>query len=576
LNKLLLLNLSLIILFLSAAFDNSFAQKEGMFTNPILAGFYPDPSICKVEDNYYLVNSTFSYFPGIPVFHSKDLVNWKLIGHVLDRPEQLNLDGQGVSRGIFAPAIRYNDGVFYVTCTLVDIGGNFIATSKSPGGPWSNPVWIPEINGIDPSLFFDDDGKAYILYNSIAPDDKPLYDGHRTIRMYEFDIENLKVAGKEKILVNGGTDISKKPIWIEAPHIFQKDGYYYLIAAEGGTAEQHSEVVFRSEEVDGPYISYENNPILTQRHLNPERKNPITSTGHADFTETDEGEWWAVFLGCRPYEDDLYNTGRETFLAPVEWINGWPVINPGNEEVQYYYTYPVQISERSFLKEKNTDEISYSGNFSYRDNFEKEELNINWMSLRTPHTKWYDLISRKGFLALKLKPETCSGIMNPSFLGHRQQHLCGSVSSAIDFIPESENEKAGLVIFQNENYFYFLCKSQEGNKTVIQLYKAAAGEASDNQIELITSREIPDDQDKRELYLKIEANKNVYSFLYAFSPDDWILLKDNVDAKFLSTKVAGGFVGSIYAMYATSLGKPSKNTAYFNWFEYRGDDEIYK
>jgi xylan 1,4-beta-xylosidase len=239
----------LFVLLISTISCTLTAQERKEFSNPILAGFYPDPSICRVGSDYYLVNSTFSFFPGIPVFHSRDLTSWELVGYVMDRIEQMNLDSLGVSRGIFAPAIRYNKGMFYVTCTLVDRGGNFIVTSKTPEGPWSNPVWLPEINEIDPSVFFDENGKAYIIYNSIPPDDKPLYDGHRTLRMYEFDIENLKVVGEERILINGGVDITKKPVWIEGPHIFQKDGYYYLIAAEGGTAEQHSEVVFRCKNV---------------------------------------------------------------------------------------------------------------------------------------------------------------------------------------------------------------------------------------------------------------------------------------------------------------------------------------
>ena len=363
-----------------------------MFTNPILAGFYPDPSICRVGGDYYLANSTFSYFPGITVFQSKDLVNWKLIGYVLDRPEQLNLEGQGVSRGIYAPAIRYHNGTYYVTCTLVDIGGNFIVTSKSASGPWSNPAWIPQINGIDPSLFFDENSKAYIVYNSVPPNDKPLYEGHRTLRMNEFDIENLKVAGEEKILVNGGVDIEKKPVWIEGPHIFQKDGYYYLIAAEGGTADQHSEVVFRSKNVNGPYEPFAQNPILTQRYLDPKRNNPITSTGHADFVQAEAGDWWAVFLGCRPYrpyEEGYINTGRETFLAPVKWEKGWPVIAKGNEEIQYYYPLPLPLNNKDA-------ERPYSGNFLWRDEFNKESLCRDWTFLRTPREKWFDLKQMPG------------------------------------------------------------------------------------------------------------------------------------------------------------------------------------
>lgn len=541
-----------------------------MIRNPILAGFFPDPSICSVDGDYYLVNSTFSYFPGIPVFHSNDLVHWRQIGSVLDQPEQLNLDGQGVSRGIFAPAIRHNKGRFYVTCTLVDIGGNFVATAEKPGGPWSNPVWIPQVNGIDPSLFFDDDGKAYILYNSVAPNDKPLYDGHRTIRMYEFDPESLKVKGDERLLINGGTDITKKPIWIEAPHIFKKDGFYYLICAEGGTADQHSEVVFRSKNVAGPYVSFEGNPILTQRHLDPARKNPITTTGHADFVQSPTGDWWAVFLGCRPYrlvtvQEEYFNTGRETFMAPVRWENGWPVINPGKEEVQYHYPFPMKPAGAA-------SEIPLSGNFRYRDEFDKAKLGFNWMFLRTPHERWYDVSD--GSLMMRLRSETASGNGNPSFLGHRQQHLQGSAAISLTFRPRSENEKAGLLVFQNEKHFYFLGKSITANEPVVELYRSAGTLKKSDAMELLSSRALPKESEK--LFLKIEARKDLYTFWYAVQPDEWLMLKDSVDATFLSTRVAGGFVGCLYALYATSLGVPSTTAAYVDWFEYVGDDEVYR
>jgi xylan 1,4-beta-xylosidase len=553
-------------------YEYSFGQSTPSFTNPIIAGFYPDPSICRVGKDYYLVNSTFSYFPGITVFHSRDLVHWKLLGSVLNRPEQFNLDGQGVSRGLFAPAIRFYNGLFYVTCTLVDIGGNFVATAKNPAGPWSKPSWLPQINGIDPSLFFDDDGKAYIIYNSIPPDDKPLYDGHRTIRIREFDPESLNVKGDERILINGGTDIDKKPAWIEGPHIIKKDGVYYLIAAEGGTADQHSEVVFKSANVDGPYVSYEKNPILTQRNLAPDRPFAITSTGHADFVQTESGDWWAVFLGCRPYHPyggEYYNTGRETFLAPVFWKGGWPVINPGYEEVQYRYPYPI-------LSSANSVDIPTSGNFRTRDEFDSQELNLNWVFLRTPHEKWYDLTQRKGYLSIKLRPETCVGSMNPSFLGRRQQHLRCSASAALLFTPKAENEKAGLLIFQNEKHFYFLCKSSEKSKPVIQLYMSDSSGKAASGMDLIASTPIGKNEHENEVLLKIDAKEDIYSFFYAYNPGQWTLLKDSIDAKFLSTRVAGGFVGCMFAMYATSQQKESNSVAAYNWFEYSGDDEVYK
>jgi xylan 1,4-beta-xylosidase len=552
--------------------EYSLGQSVQSFTNPIIAGFYPDPSICRVGKDYYLVNSTFSYFPGINVFHSRDLVHWKLIGYVLNRPEQFNLDGQGVSRGLFAPAIRHHNGIFYVTCTLVDIGGNFVATAKDPAGPWSRPVWLPQVNGIDPSLFFDDDGKAYIIYNSNPPNDNPLYNGHRTIRIHEFDSESLKVKGNERILINGGTNIEKKPVWIEGPHIFKKDGLYYLIAAEGGTADQHSEVVFKSDNVDGPYVSYVKNPILTQRNLDPKRPYAITSTGHADFVQTESGDWWAVFLGCRPYrpyEEEYYNTGRETFLGPVRWNEGWPAINPGYEEVQYRYPSPLHPSAE-------LTDVPMSGNFWTRDEFNSQELDLTWVFLRTPHEKWYDLGRKKGYLSIRLRPETCSGSMNPSFLGRRQQHLRCSVSAALLFTPKADNEKAGLLVFQNEKHFYFLCKSSEQSEPVIQLYRSDGSGKSANGMELIASMPIGMDKKDNELLLKIDAKEDVYSFSYACNPGQWTLLKDSVDAKFLSTRVAGGFVGCMDAMYATSQNKESNSVAEYDWFEYSGDDTAYK
>ena len=571
-NKLLLLILSLLVLMVYGASEKSSNLNGDGFSNPVLAGFYPDPSICRVGGDYYLVNSTFAYFPGIPVFHSRDLVNWKLIGHVMDRAEQMDLDGLTVSRGIFAPAIRYNNGIFYVTCTLVDRGGNFVVTATNPAGPWSSPVWLPKINGIDPSLFFDKNGNSYILYNSIAPDNNALYEGHRTIRMTQFDPESLQIMGKEIILINGGTDLSQKPIWIESPHIIQKDGWYYLIAAEGGTAEQHSEVVFRSKKVTGTYISYKKNPILTQRNLDPKRENAITSTGHADFVMTVSGDWWTVFLGCRPYppcEDSYYNTGRETFLAPVKWIDGWPVVDPEHEEVQYSYPFPIRPSI-------NAGANPSSGNFRIRDEFDTEKLPVKWMFLRTPHESWCDVKSRRGFLSMHVRPENCAGTGNPSFLGRRQQHLRGSASVLMEFVPESEKEKAGLLIFQNETHFYFLCQSSEANEAVIQLYKSKGIEDFDPPMELIAFHTLAVDRLEKGLYLKIAADEDRYSFYYSFKPDKWQLLKDNVDARFLSTKVAGGFVGCVYAMYATSLGDTSDNVVSFDWFEYQGDDDIYK
>lgn len=531
------------------------------FTNPILAGFYPDPSVTRVGSDFYLVNSTFSYFPGIPVFHSKDLKNWKQIGNVIDRPSQMNFMGDGISRGLFAPSIIYHNGIYYVTCTLIDRKGNFVVTAKNPAGPWSDPAWLPQVKGIDPSLFFDTNGKAYIIYNSDPPHNKPLYSGHRTIRMYEFDPNSLKVIGEEKLLVNGGVDINKKPEWIEGPHIFKRNDWYYLCAAEGGTSVNHSQVILRSKLATGPYVPYEQNPILTQRHLDPNRKNPITSAGHAELVEGPDGNTYALFLAVRPYEGNYYNTGRETFIAPVKWQNDWPIINPYSEEIPYQFT--------ANFKEIKQKAIPQSGNFNYRIHFDKN-LDPSLLFLRTRDTSWFKLDHKNG-LTMKLRPETCMELGNPSFIGKRQQHLEGSASTSLTFRANAANEKAGLLIYQSESNFYFICKSIDQGQPVVQLFQSEPKTKNMNLLiqSPLTSPLAP-------LFLKIEAKGKFYDFYFAEKRNKWQLLKEHADGKLLSTQQAGGFVGALYAVYATSSGQASENLASFKWLDYEGNDMVYR
>jgi xylan 1,4-beta-xylosidase len=545
------------ILLLLMCLCGSVCQAQITFTNPILSGFYPDPSVTKVGTDYYLVNSTFAYFPGIPIFHSKDLKNWKQIGNVIDRPSQMTFFGDLTSRGLFAPSINYFKGTYYMTCTNIDKKGNFVVTAKNPAGPWSDPVWLPKVRGIDPSLFFDLE-KAYIVYNSDAPDYKPLYAGHRTIRAYEFDPINLKIIGEEVQLVNGGVDISKKPVWIEGPHIFKRGEWYYICAAEGGTSVNHSQVVLRSKNALGPYIPFEKNPILTQRDLDPNRKNPITSTGHAELVDGPDGKTYAVFLAVRPYAGNHYNTGRETFIAPVAWIDGWPIINPGQKEIQYSYT--------ANFKEVKQSAPPQSGNFAYRTTFDKK-IDQSLLFLRTRDTSWYHLDKVNG-LTMKLLPETCMGAGNPAFSGKRQQHLAATATTEMVFEASSPNEKAGMLIFQGEYHFYYICRSIIEGKQMIQLYQ---GNPKTKTMDLIVQAPIIG----KKVTLKIEANRELYSFHYAEVPGKWKMLKDKVDGKFLSTESAGGFVGSLFALYATSSGEVSKNRAIFKWLDYSGNDEVY-
>ncbi len=511
------------------------------YLNPVLAGFYPDPSIVRVGDDYYLVNSSFAWYPGVPIFHSRDLVHWTQIGHVLDRPGQLALDSAGISRGIFAPTIRYHAGTFYMITTLVDRGGTFYVTARDPAGPWSDPVWLPEIDGIDPSFFFEDNGRAYVVNNG-PPVGLPLYQGHRALWLQEFDVATGKLVGPRRVMVNGGVDLTKKPIWIEGPHIFRTHGRYYLIAAEGGTGDQHSEVVFRSDSIWGPWQPDPDNPILTQRDLDPRRPFPITSTGHADFVETPGGEWWAVFLGTRPYADDLYNTGRETFMLRVRWDDDWPVILGHGQPVPY-------VRPRPHLPPQPPGPVPTSGNFTVRDDFAEPTLPPYWNVMRTAHgAPWYDLTSHPGWLTLRARPQALGGRGQPSFVGRRQQHATASASTAIAFAPARPGDFAGLAAFQNETHYYALGVGLTRGRPVVRLERRGGGSPS-TPPEVLASAPLHL-RPGSPVYLRIDAWGREYRFFYAERPGKWKALRAAADGTILSTKVAGGFVGTYFGLFA--------------------------
>ena len=512
----------------------------GEYLNPILAGFYPDPTLCRQGDDYYLATSSFAYSPGVPLFTSRDLVHWHQIGSILDRPSQLNLDSAGVSRGIFAPSLNCRPGKFWMITTLVDRGGNFLVTATDPRGPWSDPVWLP-FDGIDPSLFFDDDGKVYIVNNGL-PEGPQLYgQSHRAIWIQEYDTAAQRLVGPRRMIVNGGVEISKHPIWIEAPHIFRKDGWYYLICAEGGTAELHSEVVFRSRGVFGPYTPGPVEPILTQRHLDPARPFPVWATGHAQFVETQRGEWWAVFLGTRPYEDYTFNTGRETFLLPVEWRDGWPVILSGSETVPYVVRAP----------DLTPDAGPYpplTGNFTVRDEFSAPRLAPEWVFLRTVRQPFVDLSSDPGWLRLEARPVPLEGLGQPAFVGRRQQHAWATATAAMRYRPLVPGDKAGIVAFQGSDYWYFLGVMLSDGRPVIRL-EERAGPRTQGATAVLAEAPLDGSTDST-AYLRIRARGARYDFFYAIRPGGWVLLKGDADGTVLSTRVAGGFVGTLLGMFA--------------------------
>jgi len=513
--------------------------------NPILPGFYPDPSICRVGEDYYMVNSSFSFFPGVPIFRSSDLSHWKQIGYILDRPSQLNLTNQRISAGIYAPSIRYHDGIFYMITTLMPDGGNFFVTAKNPAGPWSEPTWMKEVDGIDPSFFFDKDGKAYIVNNGPVADGKPIYQGHRALWVQEFNLDTQKPVGKRVEIVNGGTDILKKPIWIEGPHLFNKNGFYYLLCAEGGTSLGHSQVIFRSKSIWGPYEVFKDNPILTQRDMSADRVDPVTCTGHADFVETPNGDWVAVYLGCQPYEGEFFNTGRQTFIQNVDWKGEWPIILKKGVVVPFDVLLPLkpEVGAISFRE--------YSAN--WRDDFKTPKLIMDWNFIRTPKEIWYNF--DQGALTINARPISIDEVGNPSFIGRRLQFAKSEFNTSVS-LEKGKDMEAGIVAFQNENFFYKMVVEQSGKKSYLKVSSATKEFAK---------VELPNYNPVSPVFLKMRMLNGKFECAFSFDEKEWNTIAGELDGKLLSTKVAGGFIGAYFGLYSYAKS-PAK--AKFDWANY--------
>ena len=519
-------------------FDKQY-DPTSQYLNPILAGFYPDPSFCRVGNKFYLVNSSFSFFPGVPIFESEDLVNWQQIGHVLDRPSQLPLDGQGVSQGIFAPDIKYNpkNKTYYMITTSIRMG-NFFVKTKDPHMGWSDPIPLPKIDGIDPSFFFDNDGKAYIVHNGPV-DGGADYEGQRAIRIFRFDTKGDSIIGTYRQIVRGGTHVEARPIWIEGPHLYRIGKYYYLMCAEGGTGDWHSEVILRApvkSDIMDP-ASWEecpNNPILTQRTgVDPNRADIVTSTGHADLVQDKQGRWWAVFLGCRAYEGPFYNTGRDTYMLPVTWKDGWPEILEKGKAL------PTVVSKTGLVP--GSDGAQYiTGNFSYTDNFDTEKLNLRWMFLRNPEMNRYKW--GKGKLTIQPSSADISERKPLSALFCRQQHTTFSAETEVVFSPKSEKDVAGLALLQNEQYNFVFGKTILNGRPAVTLVRAEKDKV------LIGSAFVKPDSS---LQLKIEGDGRYYSFYYREN-GEWRCIAAGVDAVNLSTSRSGGFIGACIGLYATA------------------------
>jgi alpha-N-arabinofuranosidase len=521
--------------------DRAVRPTAAEYRNPILQGFYPDPSITRVGADYYLVNSTFAWFPGIPIWHSRDLTTWRQIGNAIDRPGQLDFAKLGLSRGVFAPAIEHHAGVFYILNTCVDCGGNFLVTARNPAGPWSDPVWLPDLEGaIDPSLFVDADGSAWIVNNG-PPQGKPRYEGHRAIWIQRFDTKTLKTFGPRTMLIDGGVDPASKPIWIEGPHLIARNGWYYLICAEGGTAINHSQVVLRSRRPDGPFTPGPN-PILTQRDLPATRNFPVTSAGHADFVTTPDGRWWASFLAVRPYTGDLYNTGRETFLLPVDWSGEWPRILPPQTAI------PLAV-RRPTLPRDTRPAAPTSGAIAWREEFDRPALGPAWMMMRNPRDAWYDLRARPGALTLTARGVMLGDNGNPSFLARRQQHMNATVTTRVRL--DTGRGQAGLAALQNDDYWFAIALAGRGDGRVVRLLRR--GGSTDPAAGTLVAEAALSGAATAPVELRAVAAGASYRFSYATKPGRWQALGAAQDGTLLSTARAGGFVGAVFGPFATEV-----------------------
>lgn len=511
------------------------------FYNPILQGCYPDPSITQKGEDYFLVCSSFAMFPGVPIFHSKDLVNWTQIGHVLDRPSQLKVHDTGISAGVYAPSIKYNqyNDTFYMITTQFAGGfGNIVVKTKDPFKGWSDPIKL-QFEGIDPSIFFDDDGKAYVIHNDAPDPGKELYSGHRVIKVWDYDLENDRVIpGTDKIIVDGGVDLSKKPIWIEAPHIYKKNGKYYLMCAEGGTADWHSEVIFISDKPRGPYTPAPNNPILTQRYLNPNRANRVEWAGHADIVKGPDGKHYGVFLAIRPNEKNRINIGRETFILPVDWSGEFPVFENGLVPFTPKLKLPKGVENKT-----GKDGFFPNGNFTFTENFTADKLDYRWIGLRGPREAFI-LKTKKG-LAINPFNVNIKEVKPTSTLFYRQQHSNFSFTTTLEYTPSSEKDLAGVVCLQSERFNYVFGITKKDKDFYLLLQRTEKGEST-----IIASTKI---DIKKPVSLQVKATGDNYEFNYSVNGVDFVNLGGTVSGDILSTQIAGGFTGALIGLYATTV-----------------------
>ncbi|MEH0421515.1 glycoside hydrolase family 43 protein [Streptomyces sp. B21-083] len=494
-------------------------RADGTFANPVIPGFHPDPSICRVGDDYYLVCSSFEYFPGIPVFHSRDLLHWTQIGNALDRPSQLRLTtATPSSGGIYAPTLRHHDDRFWLIVTNVTQGGgNMLFSATDPAGPWSDPVQLPDIPGIDPDLAWDQDNTCWCTIAGVS--------------QLRIDPHTGQTFGPPRRIWSGAPG-AKAP---EAPHLYRIGDYWYLLIAEGGTERGHSVSIARSHTPTGPFEPCPDNPILTHRSTD----HPIQNTGHADLVQGPDDSWWMVLLGVRPRggTPGWHALGRETYLTPVEWVDDWPVIG----EV------PSELPAPAWPLAPGPAE-------DVRDDFDLSELHPRWISVRDRPAEHCTTKERPSRLTLHARGNSLDE-PDVMFTGRRQQHLTCQARTRID----PAEGHGGLAVRLDEEHHYEI-EASEGEVRVLtrigplRTTVASRSVAAGPVILRLDISETPPNGPR--------TGPDLLTFGIE-EPDNTFTPLATLDGRYLTTEVAGGFTGRVIGMYA------AMGTVHFDWFDYQ-------
>ncbi|MEZ9509747.1 glycoside hydrolase family 43 protein [Vibrio breoganii] len=520
-----------------------------MISNPIIKGFHPDPCVCRAGDDYYIATSTFEWFPGIRIFHSKDLKNWKLASMPLDTVEKLDMKGNPDSGGIWAPALSYADGKFWLLYTDVKVidapwknGRNYLVTAENIEGPWSEPIPMGN-GGFDPSLFHADDGKKYYVYRTWGPRNHS--DPINEIVVQEYDVASQRLVSDRQPIFNG-TDLK----YTEAPHLYKKDGYYYLLTAEGGTSFEHHVTVARSKHLLGPYEVSPQGALLSTWHT-PD--NPLQKAGHGSLVETPDGEWFITYLVSRPLKfagrprlarwgRGACSLGRETGIDRIEWISGWPAVVGGKHA-------------KLEIPELNLAVTSPAESESVYDDFSAESLLTHWQTLRIPFTESMgSLNERQGYLRLRGNDSLLS-TFEQSTVATRWRHHDFIASTKLEFEPTNFQQSAGLCCYYNtSNWTYLAVEFDEARKCrclrVMQVDKQAASyHFYDDE-----SIEIPDDV--RSVWLSVNVEGLTYQYSYSFDGKVWQKLPLVLDAWRLSDDYIDGrgfFTGAFVGLHCADI-----------------------